>query len=346
MANVLATFIRCCACGHGTPDALEEPLFMTGTTPAITVVAAIIRGNDGRICLSKRLDHKHQGGRWEFPGGKVEPGELLSTALARELEEELGMQAAISSPFMTIAHQYADLHVTLHFRDVTAWQGEPSGREGQQVSWFEIPELPTLEFPAANRPVVTAITLPDYLAIAPDNLALDALKAGIKRLDAACTGLYLRQWSEHVALPEILGLCREKGVKVWLRASSAEQVEQASAQGVFGLHLPGSALMNCQERPAFPGVISAACHSRGALEKAVSLQLDMALVSPVETTASHPDRASLGWRQAGAWITGVPLACYGLGGVSPVDLETAREHGAIGVAGIRAFWPDSTSVLV
>ena len=82
MANVLATFIRCCACGHGTPDALEETLFMTGTTPAITVVAAIIRGNDGRICLSKRLDHKHQGGRWEFPGGKVEPGELLSTALA------------------------------------------------------------------------------------------------------------------------------------------------------------------------------------------------------------------------------------------------------------------------
>lgn len=94
-------------------------------TPAITVVAAIIRGNDGRICLSRRPDHKHQGGRWEFPGGKVEPGETLSTALARELEEELGMQAALSSPFMTIAHQYEDLHVTLHFRDVTDWQGEP-----------------------------------------------------------------------------------------------------------------------------------------------------------------------------------------------------------------------------
>ena len=148
---------------------------MTVATPAITVVAAIIRGNDGRICLSRRPDHKHQGGRWEFPGGKGEPGEPLSAALARELEEELGMQAAISSPFMTIAHQYQDLHVTLHFRDVTAWQGEPSGCEGQQVNWFEIPELPALEFPAANRPVVTAITLTDYLAIAPDNLDLDAL---------------------------------------------------------------------------------------------------------------------------------------------------------------------------
>lgn len=315
-------------------------------TPAITVVAAIIRGNDGRICLSKRPDHKHQGGRWEFPGGKVEPGEPLAAALARELEEELGMQEAISSPFMTIAHQYQDLHVTLHFRDVTAWQGEPAGREGQQVSWFEIPELPALKFPAANRPVVTAITLPDYLAIAPDNLNLEALKTGIDRLDSARTGLYLRQWSEHAALPEILAQCREKGIKVWLRASSAKQREQASSQGVFGLHLPGSVLMDCQERPVFSGVVSAACHSRDALGKAVSLGLDMALVSPVETTASHPDRAPLGWQRAGEWITGLPLACYGLGGVTPSDLGTARQHGAIGVAGIRAFWPGSVPVLV
>ena len=206
---------------------------MTTTTPAITVVAAIIRGNDGRICLSRRPDHKHQGGRWEFPGGKVEPGEPLSTALARELEEELGMQAAISSPFMTIAHQYQDLHVTLHFRDVTAWQGDPSGCEGQQVSWFEIPELPALEFPAANRPVVTAITLPDYLAIAPDNMDLEALKAGIGRLDAARMGLYLRQWSEHAALPEILALCRETGIKVWLRASAGLGIDGLSGATRF-----------------------------------------------------------------------------------------------------------------
>ena len=318
---------------------------MTVATPAITVVAAIIRGNDGRICLSRRPDHKHQGGRWEFPGGKVEPGEPLSAALARELEEELGMQAAISSPFMTIAHQYQDLHVTLHFRDVTAWQGDPSGCEGQQVSWFEIPELPALEFPAANRPVVTAITLPDYLAIAPDNMDLEALKAGIGRLDAARMGLYLRQWSEHAALPEILALCRETGIKVWLRASSAAWAQQVSLQGVFGLHLPGSALMDCQGRPDFSGVVSAACHSRDALEKAADLGLDMALVSPVEATVSHPDRPPLGWQQAGEWISGLPIACYGLGGVSPTDLETARQHGAIGVAGIRAFWPDASTSL-
>jgi len=207
------------------------------------------------------------------------------------------------------------------------------------VRWFEIAELPTLEFPAANRPVVTAITLPARLAIAPDNQDLDALKVGINRLDAASTGLYLRQWSEHAALPEILAQCREKGIKVWLRASSAKQREQASSQGVFGLHLPGSVLMDCQERPDFPGVVSAACHSREALEKTVSLGLDMALVSPVEATASHPERAPLGWQQAGEWITGLPLACYGLGGVSPADLQTARQQGAIGVAGIRAFWP-------
>ena len=158
-------------------------------------------------------------------------------------------------------------------------------------------------------------------------------------------GLYLRQWSEHAALPEILALCRETGIKVWLRASSAAWAQQVSLQGVFGLHLPGSALMDCQGRPDFAGVVSAACHSRDALEKAADLGLDMALVSPVEATVSHPDRPTLGWQQAGEWISGLPIACYGLGGVSPTDLETARQHGAIGVAGIRAFWPDASTSL-
>ena len=122
----------------------------TRSTPAITVVAAIIRGEDGRICLSKRPDNKHQGGRWEFPGGKVEQGEALSEALARELEEELGMAGATSSPFMTIAHQYDDLHVTLHFRDVCVWQGEPEGGKGSGCSGFSRVSWRTC---ASRRPI-------------------------------------------------------------------------------------------------------------------------------------------------------------------------------------------------
>lgn len=310
----------------------------TEPTPAITVVAAIIRGEDGRICLSKRPDNKHQGGRWEFPGGKVEGGERLSDALARELHEELGMGDAVSFPFMTIAHQYPDLHVTLHFRDVTAWRGVPEGREGQQVEWFTLDQLPGLTFPAANQPVVTAITLPPLLAIAPDSGSLDALLVAIRALDPVSTGLYLRSWSHHPARNAVLSACREQGLKVWLRADSPSGVAGGMPDGVFGLHLSGAVLADCVIRPPFNGVITAACHDQMALEKAVALGLDCALVSPLNPTETHPDKPALGWQKAGQWVTGLPMACYMLGGVGPEDLAVARQHGAVGVAGIRAFW--------
>lgn len=308
-------------------------------TPAITVVAAIIRAEDGRICLSKRPDNKHQGGRWEFPGGKVEGGERLSDALARELHEELGMEDSLSSPFMTIAHQYPDLHVTLHFRDVTAWRGLPVGREGQQVEWFALEQLPSLTFPAANQPVVTAITLPPLLAIAPDEFSLDELLERIKLLDPARTGLYLRNWTQHPARDTLLAACRAQGLKVWLRADSPHGVVAGIPDGVFGLHMPGAVLAECEARPLFQGVVTAACHDQQALERAVALKLDGALVSPVNPTTTHPDQPALGWEKAGQWVTGLPVASYMLGGVGPEDLAKARQQGAVGVAGIRAFWP-------
>ncbi|MED5432845.1 MAG: Nudix family hydrolase, partial [Pseudomonadota bacterium] len=292
----------------------------TEPTPAITVVAAIIRGEDGRICLSKRPDHKHQGGRWEFPGGKVEPGERLDEALARELYEELGMESSLSSPFMTIAHQYPDLHVTLHFRDVTGWRGVPTGKEGQQVAWFALSDLADLSFPAANQPVVTAILLPPCLAIVPDTIELNTLLTGIERLDSMQTGLYLRAWSQHPARERILETCRRAGVRVWLRADSPLGMAGGMPEGVFGLHLPASVLMDCSRRPDFSGVVSAACHDQQALDKAVSLGLDSALISPVNPTTTHPDQPALGWERAGQWASGLPLACYMLGGVGPEDI--------------------------
>jgi 8-oxo-dGTP diphosphatase len=309
----------------------------TSPTPSIIVVAGIIRGS-GHICLSKRADHQHQGGCWEFPGGKVEPGETLGAALARELEEELGMVDAISTPFMTIAHQYDDLHVTLHFRDVHAWQGEPEGKEGQSVQWFVPQALAGLRFPAANQPVVNAIRLPEQLVISPEDISLHELLAGIDRLDAGRQGLYLRQWSDHAEVSTIVGLCNKKGLKVWLRASGPQSEVIAKALGVFALHFPGRVLAQLDERPAFDGITSAAVHDLASRDKAVSLGLDMALVSPVLPTPTHPGKPALGWPQAEVLMKGTPLACYALGGVMPGDLVSARDYGAVGVAGIRAFW--------
>ena len=117
--------------------------------------AGIIYNTDKTsVLLSLRKPDQHQGNRWEFPGGKVEANESVPQALARELNEELGIQVTQCEPFCEIEHDYADKKVHLHFWQVTQFDGEPFGCEGQQLAWVAINELANLEFPQANIPVV------------------------------------------------------------------------------------------------------------------------------------------------------------------------------------------------
>lgn len=120
----------------------------------IHVVAAVIMGSDGRIFLSKRPQSKHQGGLWEFPGGKLEPREAPVDALSRELEEELGIQVEACSPLIKVSHDYADKSVLLDVWSVSQFQGEPHGREGQETAWVHKQQLQNLDFPAANKPIL------------------------------------------------------------------------------------------------------------------------------------------------------------------------------------------------
>ena len=303
--------------------------------PEIVVVAAIIPDGDDRLCLSRRPEHKHQGGLWEFPGGKVEPGEGLDHALARELHEELGLESVRSRPFLTVRHRYPDLAVTLHFREVTAYQGEAHGREGQPVEWVPRNELSARAFPEANRPVAVALQLPPEWVIPPQDLHEADVIEGLARLDPARQGVYLRGWSGH---PAVTAACRARGLRFWVR----DDGELARKEGAFGLHLSGEGLARAQGQegaPEFDGILSVACHDAGQIEAARALGADMATLSPVRATPTHPDASPLGWGDFQELVAGNPLVFYALGGVGPEDLATAREHGAYGVAGIRGLWP-------
>lgn len=126
-------------------------------SPVIQVAVGIVANTAGAVLITRRPDHAHQGGLWEFPGGKVEAGEAVEMALQRELEEELGITVQVAKPWLRVHHAYPDKTVLLDVWRVTAWDGEPRGREGQPLRWALPMQLADFTFPAADEPIVARL---------------------------------------------------------------------------------------------------------------------------------------------------------------------------------------------
>lgn len=120
----------------------------------IHVAVGLIIDTSGKVLVAKRADDAHQGGLWEFPGGKVEASETVEQALARELKEELDISVQASSPVMQISHDYGDKSVLLDVWLVDHIAGEAIGKEGQAIKWLAIEQLGAYQFPAANGAIV------------------------------------------------------------------------------------------------------------------------------------------------------------------------------------------------
>ncbi|WP_312951878.1 8-oxo-dGTP diphosphatase MutT [Superficieibacter sp.] len=120
----------------------------------IQIAAGIIRDPAGQIFITRRAADAHMANKWEFPGGKIEAGESPEQALARELQEEVGIVPGPSPLYMKIEHAFPDRHITLWFYLVEAWQGEPWGKEGQPGRWVLQQDLDASDFPPANEAVI------------------------------------------------------------------------------------------------------------------------------------------------------------------------------------------------
>ena len=124
---------------------------------AVGVITSTNKTNQTQYFLTKRLDNAYQGGKWEFPGGKVEQGETVAQALARELKEEVNIEVLSCQPLITIDHDYGDKKVCLEVFVVDNYMGEPNAQEGQKQSWFALKEFKNLDFPKANEAIIAKL---------------------------------------------------------------------------------------------------------------------------------------------------------------------------------------------
>ena len=314
----------------------------------VRVVAGVIRDREDNILIAKRPLHVHQGGKWEFPGGKIEVGESREQALVRELAEELGIQSTRFSPLIQIRHNYSDKSVLLDVWEVTEFEGLASGKEGQEIKWVAPAELNTYQFPAANKPIIKAAILPSCYFITPDSVGISAAEMALNIEKAIAQDLKLVQLRlktpDAAYLNDVLSRVHQtvmaQDVKLLLNSDCIDLMSDCEADSfkcVSGVHLTSRALMACTERPNY-SLVSASCHSQSELSKAQSLGLDFVTLSPIKQTLSHPDAEQiLGLETFCLWVELATVPIYALGGMSLSDIECVRELGGQGVAGIRGI---------
>lgn len=319
---------------------------MTSAQP-LHIAVGVIVGTDGRILISQRRADCAYAGQWEFPGGKVEAGEAVQAALRRELEEELGITVSAARRLIRITHHYPDRHVLLDTWRVSAFTGQPYGREGQTVRWLQPPALDTLPMLAANRPIVRAAQLPASYLITPEPQGdMDtyvqefqcALSAGIRLVRLRANAL---DDAAYEALARLLLTCCQPHDARLLLDRDAAMLQRV---GAHGLHLRASALQSPKPDPVLPRgsglLLAASCHNAHELCLAQERRADFAVVGPVATTATHPGTAAMGWQGFAQLAEVATLPVYALGGMQRKDLAQAWQHGGQGIAAIRGLWAD------
>jgi 8-oxo-dGTP diphosphatase len=305
------------------------------------VAAAVITKPDGDVLLAQRPPGKPYAGYWEFPGGKLEPGETAAHALARELHEELGLDVRRAAPWITQEFVYPHAHVLLEFFRVLEWGGEPHGHDGQAFAWQTPGRFTVAPLLPANTRVLAALALPPVYGITcAEDVGEDAFLARAKA--AFEQGLRLVQVREK-AWPiarrdafaaRLRDLAARHGATLLLNGDEPA----ARALGLQGVHWTAAMLREATSRPR-DLMIAASCHDRDELERAADLGVDFAVLGPVHATPTHPDAAPLGFARFAQIALGTRVPVYALGGLSAGDLREAVDHGAHGVALRRWAWP-------
>ena len=304
--------------------------------PVVDVAVGVVRAADGRVLLAERKAGKDAAGFWELPGGQVDPGETAAEAAGRELLEEVGLRALELAPWRVYEHDFPAKRVRLHWFHVRRWSGEAKGREGQRVAWVD-PARPAVgPLLPSNELAFATLALPELVGVARVNRAPGAPEELLARIPSlVADGLRLLivralelAPGQRVQLTRRLRQLRGgTGLRLLLSGTALE----ARQAGACGLHSSAAALAGLTDRPP-TRLWAVSVHNARDLERAGALGADVALVSPVLPTSSHPGDQALGWDGLQAMVAASPVPVYAQGGLMPGDIGAARFAGALGVA--------------
>jgi len=314
-------------------------------SPCIHVAVGVITDSEGKILLSKRANDAHQGGLWEFPGGKLEQGELNFDALVRELREELGIEVSKAQSLIKIRHQYTDKSVLLDVMKISEYSGVPRGVEGQPLFWVEPAEIfntkkSAYQLPAANAGIVKALKIPEFMMITGDFSTSENFLSKLKlSLVAGRKLVQLRIVDpakfDFSLLHDAKKLCELFEAQLILNSRNSDSYSES----VDGFHLTTRDLMACRHRPVGADfIVGASCHSMRELDKAMEVDLDYVTVSPVLSTNSHPETEILGWEKFEFLADQAKIPVYALGGMTIDKLNLIKQLGGHGIAAIGEFW--------
>ncbi len=309
--------------------------------PGLTVVAAILEREDGRVLLAERPAGKADAGLWEFPGGKVEAGETAAQALARELHEELGIHIDHAVRLMSVHQPRATDSLELQAWRVIGYRGEVRPREQQQLRWLPPTGIEPAQLCAADRPIARTLQWPDQLLITPDPADLPR-STFLRRIDhAIADGLRLIRLRSKRALPDdLIDACERRLTAAGgcLLLGAADFPRRRA--NLSGLYLSSQQLDGSVPQPLDPETpVFASVHHARDIVCASAIGVDVLVIAPVLATASHPEAHTLGWDGFARLLAQSSLPAFALGGLQRAHLTPARSHGALGIAAIGGLWP-------
>lgn len=284
------------------------------------VVAAVMLDRDGRVLVTQRPPGKHMAGKWEFPGGKLEPGESRYQGLVRECREELDVDLDEAEPLISVRHTYPDREVLLDAWLVRSYRGLPRGLDGQKLLWVEPDGLSRVDLLEADTPIVTAVRLPRLARVLPGGAGL-ALAPRLPEPEL----LVWRPLEDDPDTGELrarVAAARAQGHRVVVAGDVVQAAMMAVAMGADGVLLdPGSGAVSVD--PSDPALVGVVCEDAESARLAVASGAHFVVLrhyGPVSRTRLAPLLANLK----------VPVL---LGWFADTDpLEAVREAGAHGCA--------------